>query len=152
MGEKFMEDMLGKLPLEEQEESRKIAKAQLHFAKENYNETIDLLSSVQVTQAIKKINVRRMLLMCYYKIYDKTPLFVSDQIKNFMDFVRYNKSNLSARNYEDNVNFANNIKLLHDAKDLAKLKEQIESKNRVSKRKWLSKELEKKLADKSVVS
>ena len=143
-GISFMNEMLKFLPKSERDESKNFATAQLKFGQNKYEEAIEILSKLSFKKAVHKMSSRQLLLMSYYHVYTDTNDFLLDQIKNYLDSLRYNQSKLSNRNYTGHKHFADILKTIILESDIDKLKKKINSHKIIHKRYWLNSLIEDK--------
>lgn len=143
----FLENYKDKLPLENRTEIYLFNKAIIWFEQERYTEIIEALKTVNFNDIYYKLNLKRLLIKTYYKLYKKSDgsyyTIMDAQINAFYKFIHLEKT-VPEVHILANKHFIKFIKKIIstgelDTKGKKNLLQKISSIKQVAERDWLEK-------------
>jgi len=108
-----------------------LAIAEIKFVEFNYFDSIQRLNQVELLNIGMKLRQRWLLLCAHYVVYDDYS-FIDAQINNYNQFFYYNRSKISAANFESGLNLGRVIRQLVTGEEENEILKQISDAKRIA--------------------
>ncbi len=133
----FLEDFKKFLPSRERDNSWRYNSAFFHFQQADYDSAMRLLRLVEFNDVLNNLDARRMLLRCYYELNEFAAL--DSLLDSFGAYIRRQKDHgYHHENYLNLIRFVKKlIKLAINKNDLAAIRANIETTERLAEKEWL---------------
>ena len=121
-----------------------LGEAQIHFAKEEFDDVVSKLSSTRFKEFDQEVRAKWLLLCSHYELDWKHQFYLKAQIKSFERFIKKNKGQMSRITHSSLFNLVAFIKRLLSKEDIAKVQADFEQEHNLIFRSWLSKKIREK--------